>query len=277
MKQTKPVFIVGSGRCGTYALSQLLQGQPNIEIHHEYLFENILKPAVMYAMGVMDDEAIIKVLRETHEPAVHYTKAKYWVDCSNALPWVIQPLYKIFPEAQFVHIVRDGRKVTSSFYNKFQEVMYNDDCTAALTNWLDSDGKLPCPPPEKKFWRPVPRKDDKLYRDFQDFDRFQRLCYYWSLVNEKAMIALEKIPAQQKKFYRFEELIENKAQLTEFLALMGVSYDEKFYNTLKRPTNVHIPENFHLSVAQNKQFKAIAWDMMKKLGYDSREAYDVKY
>ena len=62
---------------------------------------------------------------KTYKSSIHYSDKK-WVDSSNALPWIIKPLSKIFPDAYFIHLIRDGRKVVSSFYNKFGDIMYEE-------------------------------------------------------------------------------------------------------------------------------------------------------
>ena len=91
MNETFPVFILGSGRSGTFQMVKMLENIEGIQAHHEYLFENILKPSVLYRMGVIGDEEIKNVLKETHVPAVHYANTPVWVDSSNALPWIVKP------------------------------------------------------------------------------------------------------------------------------------------------------------------------------------------
>ena len=49
---TKIVFILGSGRCGTYQIAEILRKEEMIGAYHEYMFEMMLKPAVMYRMGM---------------------------------------------------------------------------------------------------------------------------------------------------------------------------------------------------------------------------------
>ena len=60
--------------------------------------------------------------------------------------------------------------------------MYDDQSVAALTAWLENPEEIIQPPPEKKYWRPVPLKNDLFYNQFMNFDQFQRICYYWQTV-----------------------------------------------------------------------------------------------
>lgn len=241
MKNTKPVFILGSGRSGTLQMTKLLGSLDNIETHHEYLFESILKTAVLYRMGVKKKAEVKHLLEITHVPAVHYSEAPYWVDSSNALPWIVEPLSEVFPQAHFVHLVRDGRKVVSSFYNKFAEVMYDDLNVEIVRNWILNPRGHVEPSAEKKFWRPFPIGNEPFAAEFPNFDRFQRLCYYWRDCNLRIKSALERIPATQQSVLLLEDVVSQPHALQRLLDVFGVPYDDSLMNILKRPVNVHIP------------------------------------
>ena len=276
MKKTTPVFILGSGRSGTFQMVKLLEGIGGIHAHHEYLFENILKPAVMYRMGVIDEEEIKATLRETHVPAVYYADTPIWVDSSNALPWIVKPLYELFPSARFIHLLRDGRKVVSSFYNKFPVVMYDDRSVNVVKHWLETPSAVP-PPPEKKYWRPFPMIGDKYFEQFPSLNRFQRLCYYWQDCNISIHNALAHVPDAQKLAIHLEDLVINPTSLKSFLQVFGVTYDDKYLQELKRPVNVAIPKNFSLSEEEHIQFMEIAGEAMKLFEYGDTHEYDVLY
>lgn len=277
MKSTIPVFILGSGRSGTFQMVKMLENVNGIEAHHEYLFENVLKPAVLYRMGGIGDEEIKGILKQTHVPAVHYSKTGVWLDSSNALPWIVKPLYELFPNARFIHLLRDGRKVVSSFYHKFTEVMYDDQCVNIVNDWLANPGEVPAPSPEKKYWRPFPRKGEKYFREFAHYNRFQRLCYYWQDCNMRIHDSLMVVPEAQRLSVRLEDAISDPATLARFLSMFNVEYDDKFMQVLKRPVNVAIPQNFLLTEQERVEFGEIAGEAMRVFGYDGREEYQVAY
>lgn len=277
MESTFPVFILGSGRSGTFQMVKMLENIPGIEAHHEYLFENILKPAVLYRMQVTSHEAVKKLLSTTHIPAVYYSNTPVWVDSSNALPWIVKPLYELFPNARFIHLIRDGRKVVSSFYNKFTEVVYDDQCVNIVDRWLANPDAVPEPPPEKKYWRPFPVKGEKYYEEFKRYNRFQRLSYYWQDVNLRIRESLASVPDTQKLFLHLEDLVTDAQTLKIFIAMFGVDYDDKYLQVLKKPVNVAIPQNFPLTDIQRAEFDNIAGGAMKLFGYDAVEEYQVAY
>ena len=277
MQSTTPVFILGSGRSGTFQMVKLLEAVEGVEAHHEYLFESILKPAVLHRMGRVDIASIRTLLTSMHKAAVHYSEAKYWVDSSNALPWIVEPLYEIFPEAHFIHLLRDGRKVVSSFYNKFAEVMYEDRSVKIVRDWLSEPNRKTEPPADKKYWRPMPVNSEPFAAEFSDFDRFQRLCYYWQDCNLRIKDSLECVPAAQKTTFYLEDIVSQKATLEQFLSLFSIGYDECYMDMLKRPINVHVPKDFPLNETQYSQFEAIAGDAMRAFGYQNRKEYKVEY
>ena len=277
MDKTVPVFILGSGRCGTFQISRLLESVGEIEAHHEYLFENILKSAVLYRMNAIKSEDVKSMLTKTHRPAIHYSEKKFWVDSSNALPWIIEPLYEMFPNARFIHLIRDGRKVVSSFYNKFSDVVYDDRCVSIVNEWLENPEIMPEPSPEKKYWRPFPVKGESFCNEFKEFNRFQRLCYYWQDVNISIRNSLKVIPETQKMFVRLEDLTSDTEVLKGFLEMFDTEINDDFIEMLKRPVNVAVPKNFPLSQEQRKEFNDICSNAMSTFGYDAEKEYDVIY
>jgi len=278
MNSTVPVFILGSGRSGTLQVVKLLENIEGIQAHHEYLFEKILKSAVLYRMGVVGDEEIKKLLMETYVPAVYYANTPIWLDSSNALPWIVKPLHELFPNARFIHLLRDGRKVVSSFYHKFTEVVYDDQCVNIVKNWLDNPDVVLPPPPEKKYWRPFPVRGEKYFEEFAHYSRFQRLCYYWQDCNMRIRDSLAIVPDAQKLSIHLEDLVSNSASLARFLEMFGVAYDDKYMQVLKRPVNVAVAQNFLMTEQERLEFEKIAGEAMKVFGYDALiKEYQVAY
>lgn len=277
MNSTLPIFILGSGRSGTFQMVKLLETINQIEAHHEYLFENLLKPAVLYRMGLEKKDTIKGLLSKNHAAAIHYSKANYWVDSSNALPWIIEPLKELFPSARFIHLLRDGRKVVSSFFNKFDKVMYEDRSVSIVNAWLADPIRVVEPPGEKKYWRPLPKKSDSFACEFEKYDQFDRICYYWQDCNLHIKSELQRIPAEQVFTFHLEKIVNERSALEQFLAVFNVIYEDRYLDFLRRPVNVHIPKNFLLSKNQKARFNSIAGGAMKVFGYDHKDEYNVEY
>ncbi len=277
MKTKKIIFIASSGRSGTLSLANLISQKNNIEIYHEYLFDVILYNAVKYKMKLISKKAILEVIENTYGLSVFHSDKEIWVDCSNAIPWIIKPLFEIFPNSKFIHLIRDGRKVTSSFYNKFKDIMYSDHAVNCMINWLENRKKYKEPPPDKKYWRPIPLNNTKDLYNFKILNQFERICYYWNEINLQIENDFKLIPNKQRLTIKFEDLLTSKDQRHQFSEFCSFNLNNNDYQFLNRPINIHIKKNFPLNNSQLHSFKKLCWDTMKKYNYNNSKEYNVKY
>lgn len=275
-RDTVPVFVVGSGRSGTRMIFKLLSGVPNIEVHHEYLCTHVQPLAAEYFMGLITKEATKQSLQDLHGSAIHYSGSAYFVDCSNKLSWIIEPLFEMHPNARFIHITRDGRKVCSSFFHKLAPEIYDDASVGILQHWLQNRD-LPKPPPEKKYWWNIPQAGQPFADEFKTFDQFQRICYHWREAIRVINEAFAQLPRGQTLTVKLEELTSSKDTLARFLSIFDIEYDDQYYEFVQTPQNVFFPMDFGLTDDQNRAFYQIAGDSMRLLGYQDTEVYTVRY
>jgi hypothetical protein len=271
----KPFFIVSSGRSGTAMLHKALSAKPDVEMHHEYAVQLIQPLAVKRYLGLVDDAQTQHLLHESFGAAVHHSRAAHWGDSSNKLSWLIPDLAALFPDARFVHLVRDGRKVASSYFHKLGAETYDDRSNAVLQDFYDGTGSIP--PPEKPFWWPVPRRDDPVAAAFRGFDQFQRIAWHWAEINRVAADALAALPAERTLFVRLEDLRESPSQVAGLHDFLGLPYADGDFGLFARPHNVNRPEDRLLDAAQTAQFATIAGPMLDRMGYGGRAEYVVHY
>ena len=107
-------------------LHKALSSKPGVEMHHEYAVQITQPLAVKRYLGAVDDTEARKLLDETFGAAIRHMRGTHWGDSSNKLSWLIPDLAALFPEARFVHLVRDGRKVASSYFHKLGDENYDD-------------------------------------------------------------------------------------------------------------------------------------------------------
>lgn len=277
MKDTVPVFVLSAGRSGSKQVAKLFAGVPHVEAHHEYCRDAYQRAAGIHAMlGGKSDIDLIRMSLNLFDSAIGISDAQYFVDSSNKLAWVADVLATQFPTAKFVHLVRDGRKVASSFFHKLPEV-YSERGVRVLQQWLDNEG--PLPPPPEEFWWPIPQRGQPFHEEFKSWTRFQRCCYQWEHANRRILEALEKVPEERKlTATKLENLVESEHCLGRFLQFFDVPYDDSFMQALAKPTHVYVPVDYPLSAEQTAQFKAICGGMMERLGYDCEsEEYRVAY
>lgn len=274
---TAAFFVVSSGRSGTAMLHKAISAAGDAEMHHEYMV-NIVQPlAVRRYMGWASRDEALGVLGATYGAAVHYCEAAQWGDSSNKASWLIPELAELLPEARFVHLVRDGRKVASSYFHKLKDECYDDRSTAVLQAYADAYPRLPAPPPEKKYWWPLARPTDPDASAFRRFDRFERIAWHWAEINRVILEALAALPPARRHFVRLEELQGDENAVQALFAFLGLSFSPDLARLFARPHNVNRPEDKLLDARQRAQFAAIAQPMMERLGYAGRPEYVVNY
>lgn len=272
MKDTIPIFIVGSGRSGTRLIYKLFKGEENIEIYHEYCCELVQKIACLYSMNKITKEDAKKQLLDIYNSAIYYSNSKLWIDCSNKASWIIDILIEIFPTAKFLCLTRDGRKVTSSFLHKLGSEIYDNTSVSYLWSWInDKYSLVPMPPVEKKYWWNL---NDSLINCSQ----FEKICHHWVLSNQVILDSFKNLSQSQCLSIKLENLVDNIDIFKSTLEFLGIEYNKEFLSILNTPQNAIIPANFKLTKEQEEQFSNICTNMMQKLNYDINEpTYEVEY
>jgi len=274
--ETQAFFVVSSGRSGTAMLHKALSLSGDIEMHHEYMVHIVQPLAARRTMGLADAAEAKSVLASTHAAAARYSEAAHWGDSSNKLSWLIPELAELMPEAKFVHLARDGRKVASSYLHKLGAECYDDRSTSVLQAYVD-DQTLPVPPPEKKYWWPLPRHDDPRSKEFRRYDQFARIAWHWTEINATILDSLDAVPKRRQFFVRLEDLVASSRLVNGLLDFLNLSYRPEYFEIFARPHNVNRPEDRPLTEQQLETFSAIASPMMERLGYAERDAYVVNY
>ena len=273
----RPFFVVSSGRSGTAMLHKALSAVEGVEMHHEYMVQITQPLAVKRYLGLVDEASCLATIHETYGAAIRWCSATHWGDSSNKLSWLIPELAASFPEARFVHLVRDGRKVSSSYFHKLGDECYDDRSTAILQAHYDSPNSHPAPPPEKKYWWPLPRHGSKDAAAFRGFNQFERICWHWAEMNRLALEELSRLPRERTLFVRLEDLRASPSEVRALYEFLSLPWRDEAYGVFARPHNVNRPEDRLLDAAQRAQFDAIAGDMPARLGYAGRPEYVVNY
>lgn len=253
------VFVVGTGRSGTAAVAKILDECDNVQFHHEYCCTHVQPLAVQYYHGMINIKQAIDELWKTHGAGHWYRDEAIWGDASNKLSWLIEPLNFMMPNAKFIHVVRDGRKVVTSFYNKLADEVYGEEDQKLLRGWMSNPQALMLPP-EKKYWW-------NLYQYTNT--RFQNVCQHWTRCIQAAEDAFEGLPDDRKMTVRLEDLNDCYGALYELMAFVGVEdqYTQEKLDQFRIPHNVHEPKNYPFVDDQELIFWSICSEHMDKYGY----------
>ena len=233
---TKPIFIVGSGRSGTRTFFRMLTGADNVEIHHEYNVLEVQRLGVLYKNKLINKKEALAKLDEIYTPAIDYSDAKVWLDSSNKCSWIIDLLSELYPEAKFLSVVRDGRKVVASFYYKLREEMYDDRSNAVMMNFLSNKEAKPLMPPlEKKYWWYVPFEDQVEFERFRTYNRFQRVCFHWKTVNTVIMEQASGLSGDKFLCTKLEQVTKSATELQAVCDFLEIENDPIYSEYLKTP------------------------------------------
>jgi len=277
-ENTQPFFIVSSGRSGTQLMEKVLGMYPQVEMHHEYLCTHVQPLAVRYYMGLISLDEVCDAFATLHGSSILYCARDFWGDSSNKLSWLIEALDRLFPNAKFIYLVRDGRKVTSSFFHKLGNECYDDRSMTILRHYMDHPDQFPSPPPEKKYWWNLPPVGTAMADEFRGMNQFQRMCFHWGEVNRWIQRTLAPISEARKRVYKLEELVSDPYVVHDMLSFLGLPMNQEICSLIKHPHNVGIPIDRLLTDDQRSDLMRIAGDVMKQFGYDrseeSRMVYD---
>ena len=115
----RPVIIVGAGRSGTNILRDLLVTLPRVgtwpcdEINYIWRHGNVRYPTDEFTADMARPEVVRYIQRQFHDIAVK-TDSEYVVEKTCATSLRVRFVDRIFPEARYVFIVRNGRDVVAS-------------------------------------------------------------------------------------------------------------------------------------------------------------------
>ena len=182
----------------------LLTTLPHLTLDHEALFEELRE----YVMTFQPDRAIRQYERVFQWLRVRFRK-KVWVERSGGSLRAVPRLAKSFPEARFVHVVRDGRDcaISMSQHTGFRMMMA---CTI-MSQILGYD------PFDTDQRRGVEELPDELYRllpEHFDAEAFRQLDapstlfgHYWSGEMMRGLKALAELPAERVLTLHFEDIL----------------------------------------------------------------------
>jgi len=276
------VFVVGTGRCGTHTLAKVFESIPNTLATHEgagtvragadeLLGQKVALGGMLEFNAYLYHHAGEDVFRRTFgpDPALRALMDESFAGRSKAIAWCeangvaycdanafgfnfINYLHAKLPRARFIHLVRDGYACVRSWSRRAAST-YPDEIPNALSiEWL--------------LAKPVPFASDPAHASWRQFDRVQKISWFWNTVNANIAERLARIPDAQKRVVKIEELTEATVpSLLEFCGLPRQYSREALApdDSSSGPALEWTPENV-------RKFHALAAPMMAQLGYTMR-------
>lgn len=186
------VFIFNTGRCGSQSIAKSLNTINEISAVHEpqpvLARENILKwldNMYGYEYFLPNTCGMLKKARGKEIKKVH-KEGQIYIESSHFLSMFILDLYKLYPNALFIHLIRDGREVVRSGLNwgwyKMTD-MNSIKCTTQGNIWGVNG-----------WYAPAYCKT-----------RFTKACNYWNMQNAFINNSFVSIPKEQQLVIKLED------------------------------------------------------------------------
>jgi hypothetical protein len=256
----RPLFVLGAPRSGTTFLGGCLSVLPEISYHHEpvatkraarYVYEGhwgARRAAFFY-------RSVYAWLMRLHLDGDLRFAEKTPQNC-----FIVPFLRRAFPDAQFLHIVRDGRDAAISYSKK---PWLRAD--AADSGQFEPGGYRHGP--YARFWVEAERAPE-----FETTSDIHRCIWAWRGFTEAALAGADGLPAEQYHELRYEDLVRKpQGESERVLDFLGVgSHDVRaaFTDAMSRAHAESVERwRSELSPDDTATVEREAGHLLRRLGY----------
>lgn len=206
------IFIVGAPRSGTTFLGSCIGRLPEVSYHFE---PRLTKAAAQYVYdGSWSRNRSATVFRLSYSTLLLATLdgGRRFADKNPENSFLIPFLAAVFPNAQFVHILRDGRDVAVSHAEK--------PWLAAASAGTGQRGRARQPyGPHPRWWVEPDRR-----AEFATVPDIVRTAWCWRRFTEAALEGLTALPADRKVEVRYEDVVADPMTAAQTLGgFLGTS------------------------------------------------------
>jgi hypothetical protein len=321
---TAKIFVFGTGRSGTHSVVDILGSREKTVSLHEGRgtgpagervdLGNLMGVNVLLAGGRdrlrYYRESLVpegfplaimeRAFRSRHDLISRCVREGFHYCDINRLGYnCINYIRQEYPEAKFVHVVRDGYRCVRSWYGRIgaypgrdellrfkggqlrrrylqrkkggqglADLAYDLYVAALLRRGSESAGAekalAALSGRNQHLEKPRPLPGDPHHPAWGSYSRLQKLAWFWSWVNESIERRLESVPEGQRLTLRIEDLDTAFAgRLADFCGLRGGKFESR--RVVRGRSREYAVE---WDDGSRRQFNEIAGEGMKKYGYD---------
>lgn len=300
------VFIVGSPRSGTTLLGDILNKHAKISQWYEpyFVWDRYFRRFPHDERAAED--ATLKVCKQVYTDFLRYkhkTGSHIIADKSPRNSLKIPFIKKIFPQARFIHILRDGRDVTLSIYKEWcrRKSIVNDphktnkfnykNALIVVNKWLQRQpfvlDKI------RALWFEThghflnkQRHLNRLRwhgdvgwgprfkgweRSYYEKSTLQFNALQWVKCVEAINKSWPEIPAKQKIKIRYEDLIAGEKRIvTDILSFLNLHAQDSFWESIPKLKFDNFNKwKFEFTKDQIHQIRPVLTPMLIELGYEN--------
>ncbi|HHP7244606.1 MAG TPA: sulfotransferase family protein [Elainellaceae cyanobacterium] len=260
----RPIFIVGAPRSGTTFLGACLGELPEVSYHFEPVATKAASQHV-YA----EDWSLGRsrwVYRTVYRwlTRIHLDSDLRFAEKTPRNCFIIPFLATAFPDAQFIHIVRDGRDAALSYSKKPWL-----QAASAQSGKREPGGYAYGP--YARFW--VER--DRI-SEFEATSDIHRCIWAWRRFTETALNAASSLPPHRYHELRYEQLVTHpnyeSERLLNFLGIANLESRNRLKRAIAQARQDSVGQwQRDLSSEQLRQIEHEAGALLHELGYHAEE------
>ena len=201
----RPIFLIGAPRSGTTFLGACLGVLPEVSYH----FEPIATKAAARCVyeHIWNTEKCIRYYRRVYAwlMRIHLDGDLVFADKTPRNAFIVSFLYHCFPDARFIHIVRDGRDAALSLSERPWL-----QATQAASLRRETGGYRYGPFP--RFWVETDRHDE-----FESTSDIHRCIWSWRRHTQAALASGAELPAEQYRELRYETMVKDPQTIADAL------------------------------------------------------------
>ncbi len=195
--RNKVGFAVGTGRCGTRFIFEVVALEPQIAACHERnnLNETFHRYCQWYQLPV-DHEGFLA--EKTKEIKNDLSQNAFSFEASAFLSLSVLPLFERF-KGNFILMVRSPEKVVNSYLEKgwyAEEIFYENPNQALGYQDLSRFHHF--------LGRTVPKGD--FYEQWKGFGRVGKLAWFWATLNNEVLRQFDQLPHNHRHIQKLEDL-----------------------------------------------------------------------
>ncbi|MGR8934042.1 MAG: sulfotransferase family protein [Gammaproteobacteria bacterium] len=239
---------------------------PHLTDEHEQLWDEL-----SVALRARGDGALAEHYRFVFDWLSMRFGKKAWLERSGASLLFVPALVRLFPDARFVHIYRDGRDTALSMYrHHFFRLRVQ---SSQLLSAIGLDPLRPFNLAGTSPW--VPYLERALFRRF-DADRYRKMQIplpafgrFWSRMIERGLDYLKDLPQERVLSMRYESIVASpREEMTRFIRFVGAEFEnDAWLDAVSALPQQKPPAWQRLDVEQQKQLAAACEPGQTLLGY----------
>ena len=195
LKESEPIFVLSTGRCGTALLTKILKNDDSLNVHHEP------SPALIYhSKKAYEQKNDNRWLTSTFDAARYelmrdsYLLNKRYVETNNRVTFFANGIVDLFPKAKFIHLDRE---------------VYEFVISGLSRNWYSYEKMV-------DEGRIVSKTDD-----WNNLSQSEKITWLWKETNQEIRSFSKNHP--NKVYYiSSNELFKNESKIQDLLVFLGI-------------------------------------------------------